>query len=125
MPLIRYRIEDVGVPSARTCAAAAASRHGTRGRVADYLKKPDGSMVAESHGRAYAHGHSGHRADADRSGLGHVALNLVRAPNSRRRPRRICWPVRTDVRTGGRTPHHVCRKIPQEASGNIVFDCRI
>lgn len=48
MPLIRYRIEDVGVLSDRRCACG---RHGPmlerlEGRVADFLKKKDGGQVA-------------------------------------------------------------------------------
>jgi phenylacetate-CoA ligase len=48
MPFIRYRIEDVGVPSDRTCACGRGLPLMERviGRVADYLKRPDGSLVA-------------------------------------------------------------------------------
>jgi phenylacetate-coenzyme A ligase PaaK-like adenylate-forming protein len=48
MPFIRYRIEDVGVPSARTCACGRGLPLMERvaGRVADYLKRRDGSLVA-------------------------------------------------------------------------------
>ncbi|MGH2479230.1 MAG: phenylacetate--CoA ligase family protein [Ktedonobacteraceae bacterium] len=48
MPFIRYRIEDVGVPSARVCACGRGLPLMERvtGRVADYLKRRDGSMVA-------------------------------------------------------------------------------
>lgn len=48
MPLLRYRVEDVGVPSERLCACGRGFPLMERvaGRVADYLKKPDGSMVA-------------------------------------------------------------------------------
>ena len=48
MPFIRYRIEDVGVLSARTCPCGRGLPLMERvtGRVADYLKRRDGSMVA-------------------------------------------------------------------------------
>lgn len=48
MPLIRYRIEDVGVPSERRCPCGRGLPLMERvaGRVADYLKRRDGSLVA-------------------------------------------------------------------------------
>jgi len=48
MPFIRYRIEDVGVPSARRCPCGRGLPLLERvtGRVADYLKRRDGSLVA-------------------------------------------------------------------------------
>jgi phenylacetate-CoA ligase len=48
MPFIRYRIEDVGVPSERNCPCGRGLPLMERvtGRVADYLKRRDGSLVA-------------------------------------------------------------------------------
>jgi len=48
MPLIRYQIGDVGVPSDRRCSCGRGLPLMERvtGRVADYLKRRDGSMVA-------------------------------------------------------------------------------
>jgi phenylacetate-CoA ligase len=48
MPFIRYRIEDMGVPAARACSCGRGAPLVERltGRVADYLKRRDGSMVA-------------------------------------------------------------------------------
>lgn len=48
MPLIRYRVEDVGVISDRTCPCGRSLPLLERleGRVADFLKKPDGGQVA-------------------------------------------------------------------------------
>lgn len=48
MPLIRYRVEDVGVVSDRQCSCGRTTPVLERleGRVADFLKKPDGSQVA-------------------------------------------------------------------------------
>lgn len=48
MPLIRYRVEDVGVLSDRTCSCGRTLPMLERleGRVADFLKKPDGGQVA-------------------------------------------------------------------------------
>lgn len=48
MPLIRYRVEDVGVLSERKCSCGRNTPLLERleGRVADFLKKPDGGQVA-------------------------------------------------------------------------------
>lgn len=48
MPLFRYRVEDVGVISERQCNCGRTSQMLERleGRVADFLKKPDGGQVA-------------------------------------------------------------------------------
>jgi phenylacetate-CoA ligase len=48
MPFIRYRIEDVGVPTDRMCPCGrgAPLLERVAGRVADYLKRTDGSLVA-------------------------------------------------------------------------------
>ncbi len=48
MPLIRYRVEDVGVLSDRKCSCGRNTPLLERleGRVADFLKKPDGGQVA-------------------------------------------------------------------------------
>ncbi len=48
MPLIRYRVEDVGVLSAQKCSCGRSTPLLERleGRVADFLKKPDGGQVA-------------------------------------------------------------------------------
>jgi phenylacetate-CoA ligase len=48
MPLIRYRVGDVGVPSARRCDCGRGSPLMERvvGRSADFLIKKDGSLVA-------------------------------------------------------------------------------
>jgi phenylacetate-CoA ligase len=48
MPFIRYRIEDVGVPTDRVCPCGRGAPLIERvtGRVADYLKRADGSLVA-------------------------------------------------------------------------------
>lgn len=48
MPLIRYRVEDMGVPSRRSCSCGRGLPLMERvtGRRADFLKRPDGSLVA-------------------------------------------------------------------------------
>lgn len=48
MPLIRYRVEDVGVLGEEicTCGRAGSILQRLEGRVADFLKKPDGGQVA-------------------------------------------------------------------------------
>lgn len=48
MPLLRYRIEDVGVPSARLCSCGRGLplMEKVTGRKADFLKRKDGSLVA-------------------------------------------------------------------------------
>lgn len=48
MPLIRYRVEDMGVPSGRSCSCGRGLPLMERvtGRQADFLKRTDGSLVA-------------------------------------------------------------------------------
>lgn len=48
MPLLRYQIEDIGIPSDRTCACGRGLplMEGLQGRVADFLKGPNGTLVA-------------------------------------------------------------------------------
>lgn len=48
MPLIRYKVEDVGVPVRRKCSCGRGLPllEKVSGRVADFLKKSDGSLVA-------------------------------------------------------------------------------
>src|SRR6266699_4331030 len=48
MPLIRYCVGDMGVPSNRTCACGRGQplMEQITGRRADFLKRPDGSLVA-------------------------------------------------------------------------------
>lgn len=48
MPLIRYRVEDVGVLTERKCSCGRTTPmlEKLEGRVADFLKKPDGGQVA-------------------------------------------------------------------------------
>lgn len=48
MPLIRYQVEDMGVPSSQRCACGRSLPLMERvtGRQADFLKRPDGSLVA-------------------------------------------------------------------------------
>lgn len=48
MPLIRYRVEDVGIPTDRACPCGRGLpiMEGVAGRVADFLVRRDGSLVA-------------------------------------------------------------------------------
>lgn len=48
MPLIRYQVEDIGVPTDRKCSCGRGLplMEGVVGRVADFLRKRDGSQVA-------------------------------------------------------------------------------
>jgi phenylacetate-CoA ligase len=48
MPLIRYRIEDMGIPSERTCKCGRGLplMETVSGRIADFLVRSDGSLVA-------------------------------------------------------------------------------
>ncbi len=48
MPMIRYRVEDVGVPTSRKCPCGRGLPMMERvtGRTADFLVRPDGSLVA-------------------------------------------------------------------------------
>ena len=48
MPLLRYQVEDIGIPSDRVCSCGRGLpiMEGLQGRVADFLKGPNGSLVA-------------------------------------------------------------------------------
>ena len=48
MPLLRYQVEDIGIPSDRQCSCGRGLpiMEGLQGRVADFLKGPNGSLVA-------------------------------------------------------------------------------
>lgn len=48
MPLLRYQVEDIGVPSDKACSCGRGLpiMEGLQGRVADFLKGPNGSLVA-------------------------------------------------------------------------------
>ncbi|MFD2228575.1 phenylacetate--CoA ligase family protein [Alkalimarinus sediminis] len=48
MPLLRYQVEDIGIPSDRICQCGRGLpiMEGLQGRVADFLKGPNGSLVA-------------------------------------------------------------------------------
>ena len=48
MPLLRYVVEDVGIPSARICPCGRGLplMEAVAGRVADFLTKPDGTKIA-------------------------------------------------------------------------------
>ncbi len=48
MPLLRYQIEDIGIPSDRICSCGRGLplMEGLQGRVADFLKGPNGTLVA-------------------------------------------------------------------------------
>ena len=48
MPLLRYQVEDIGVPTDKPCACGRGLplMQNLQGRVADFLKGPDGSLVA-------------------------------------------------------------------------------
>ncbi len=48
MPFVRYKVEDVGIPSDRQCSCGRGLplMEGVAGRVADFLIKPDGTRIA-------------------------------------------------------------------------------
>ena len=48
MPLLRYQVEDIGIPSDKMCDCGRGLplMEGLQGRVADFLKGPNGSLVA-------------------------------------------------------------------------------
>jgi phenylacetate-CoA ligase len=131
MPLIRYRIEDVGVPSTRNCPCGRGMPMMERvaGRVADYLKKPDGSMVAGvSLVERTLTAISGiEQMQIVQTTAREIVLNIVRAPDhSPKSDTELLAEFRqvfgddVDIRIT------YVDKIPQEASGKYRFSiCRI
>lgn len=131
MPLIRYRIEDVGVPSARRCDCGRGMPLMDRvaGRVADYLKKPDGSMVAGVSlvERTLTAIPGIEQMQIVQDAPRRLELNLVRAPDySPQSEQALLDEFRSVFGADFEFRVSYLEKIPQERSGKYRFSiCRI
>src|SRR6185312_6731026 len=131
MPFIRYRIEDVGVPSDRTCACGRGLPLMERvtGRVADYLKRRDGSLVAGVSlvERTLTAIPGIEQLQVVQPAAEEIVLNVVRAPDFTPATEqalltefRAVFGAGIDIR-----PQYV-ERIPQERSGKYRFSiCRV
>jgi phenylacetate-CoA ligase len=130
MPLIRYRVEDVGVPSKVMCKCGRGMPTMDRvtGRVADYLRRRDGSQVAGVSlvERTLTAIPGVDQMQIVQTSLEEIQLNVVIAEPARAAAdealRKEFTSVFGDIVI---TINHVAR-IPQEASGKYRFSiCRI
>ena len=131
MPFIRYRIEDVGVPTDRVCPCGRGMPLMERviGRVADYLKRRDGSLVAGVSlvERTLTAIRGIEQLQVVQTSHEEIQLNVVRAPDFSPATEeallaefRAVFGPGIDIR-----PHYVDR-IVQERSGKYRFSiCRI
>src|SRR3984893_12153992 len=131
MPMIRYRIEDIGVPSDRRCACGRGLPLMERvtGRVADYLKRRDGSMVAgvslvERTLTAIA---GLEQLQVVQPSIDEIALNVVRASDfSGSASQALLAEFRSVFGPGIDIRANYVERIPQERSGKYRFSiCRV
>lgn len=131
MPFIRYRIEDVGVPSDRSCACGRGMPLMERvtGRVADYLKRRDGSMVAGVSlvERTLTAIPGIEQMQVVQPGFEEIVLNIVRAPDfSAATERALLAEFRAVFGAGIDIRPQYVERIPQERSGKYRFAiCRV
>jgi phenylacetate-CoA ligase len=131
MPLIRYRIEDVGVPSDRVCACGRGLPLMERvtGRVADYLKRRDGSMVAGVSlvERTLTAIPGLEQLQVVQDSLDEVVLKVVRAPDfNAATERALVSEFRAIFGPGINIRAEYVDHIPQERSGKYRFSiCRV
>jgi phenylacetate-CoA ligase len=131
MPLLRYRIEDVGVPSARACSCGRGLPLMERvsGRVADYLKRRDGSLVAGVSlvERTLTAIPGIEQLQIVQSSSEQILLNIVRAPDfTAETERALLQEFRTVFGAGIEFQPQYVAGIPQERSGKYRFSiCRI
>jgi phenylacetate-CoA ligase len=131
MPFIRYRIEDVGVPSDRTCPCGRGLPLMERvtGRVADYLKRRDGSMVAGVSlvERTLTAIPGLEQLQVVQPSYEDIVLNVVRAPGfSAETEQALLGEFRAVFGLGINIRAEYVDRIPQESSGKYRFSiCRI
>ena len=131
MPFIRYRIEDVGVPSARACPCGRGFPLLERvtGRVADYLKRRDGSLVAGVSlvERTLTAIPGIEQLQVVQPSREEIVLNVVRAPDFTQATETALLDEFASVFGAGITfrPQYL-PGIPQERSGKYRFSiCRV
>jgi phenylacetate-CoA ligase len=131
MPFIRYRIEDVGVPSDRRCPCGRGMPLMERitGRVADYLKRRDGSLVAGVSlvERTLTAITGLEQLQVVQPSVDEIVLNVVRAPDfSATTEQALLAEFRTVFGEGINIRTEYVERIPQERSGKYRFSiCRI
>lgn len=131
MPFIRYRIEDVGVPSERRCECGRGLPLMERvtGRVADYLKRQDGSLVAGVSlvERTLTAITGIEQMQIVQPSMTEIVLNIVRAPDYNEASEAALRAEFAGV-FGPQTAITIVagERIPQERSGKYRFSiCRI
>jgi len=131
MPFIRYRIEDVGVPSDRRCACGRGLPLMERvvGRVADYLRRRDGSMVAGVSlvERTLTAIPGLEQLQVVQPSFDDIVLNVVRAPDfNAATEQALLTEFRTVFGPGINIRAEYVERISQERSGKYRFSiCRI
>lgn len=131
MPFIRYRIEDVGVPSGRTCGCGRGLPLMERvtGRVADYLKRRDGSLVAGVSlvERTLTAIPGIEQLQVVQPAMERIVLNVVRAPDfSPATEEALLTEFRSVFGPGIDVRPEYVERIPQERSGKYRFSiCRV
>jgi phenylacetate-CoA ligase len=131
MPFIRYRVEDVGVPSERHCPCGRGLPLMERvtGRVADYLKRRDGSLVAGVSlvERTLTAIPGIEQMQIVQPSREDIILNLVRAADySADSERALLKELRGVFGPGINFRAEYVERIPQERSGKYRFSiCRV
>jgi phenylacetate-CoA ligase len=131
MPFIRYRIEDVGVPSERRCGCGRGLPLMERvtGRVADFLKRRDGSLVAGVSlvERTLTAIPGLEQLQVVQQSIDDIVLHVVRAPDfTAATEQALLSGFRTIFGPGINIRAEYVGRIPQERSGKYRFAiCRI
>ena len=131
MPFIRYRIEDLGVPAMRACSCGRGAPLMERltGRVADYLKRRDGSMVAGVSlvERTLTAIPGIEQLQIVQPAMDQLVLNVVRAPDfTPATEQALVAEFAAVFGAGVEVTAHYVERIPQERSGKYRFSiCRI
>jgi phenylacetate-CoA ligase len=131
MPFIRYRIEDMGVPAGKPCACGRGLPLMERvtGRVADYLKRRDGSMVAGVSlvERTLTAIEGIEQLQVVQPSIDQIVLNVVRAPDfSPATEQALLAEFRSVFGPGIDILPSYVERIPQERSGKYRFSiCRV
>jgi phenylacetate-CoA ligase len=131
MPFIRYRIEDIGVPSDRHCQCGRGLPLLERvtGRVADYLKRRDGSMVAGVSlvERTLTAIEGIEQLQVVQPAIDEIVLNVVRAPDfTPATEQALLAEFRAVFGPGIEIHPSYVERIAQERSGKYRFSiCRV
>lgn len=126
MPLIRYRVEDIGIPVSRRCPCGRGLplMQEVSGRLADFLKRPDGSLVAGISliERTLTAIPGIYEMQIVQEALGRLNVNLVIGPDFTDRGKQILITELVSVfGSGVRIDLHFVKEIPQERNGKYRF----